>query len=138
MEAKAMKQANGQKANRRSSVRYISLIPVIALFLYATAFGQNKNSCVECHSKLEGWLSEPVGLSRGDVHDARGLSCVNCHRGDASKDDMAAAMDRRKGFVGKPHPADIPAMCGSCHSNAAFMKTFNPGLRVTAVTECAR
>jgi predicted CXXCH cytochrome family protein len=79
---------------------------------------------------MEGALSEPVRLTKGDIHDARGLSCVDCHRGDASKDDMAAAMDRRKGFVGKPQPADIPALCGQCHSNAEFMKTFNPSLRV--------
>jgi predicted CXXCH cytochrome family protein len=40
------------------------------------------------------------------------------------------AMDRRKGFIGKPKPSDIPALCGRCHSNAAFMKAFNPSLRV--------
>jgi len=71
------------------------------------------------------------------VHDARGLSCVDCHQGDASQDDMLAAMDRRKGFVGKPKPAEIPGLCARCHSNATFMKTFNPQIRVDQAQEYA-
>jgi predicted CXXCH cytochrome family protein len=43
---------------------------------------------------------------------------------------MALAMDRKKGFVGKPRPSDIPGLCGRCHSDADFMKGFNPSLRV--------
>jgi hypothetical protein len=117
-------------AKPRSRIRSIALIPLIALVLIATASAQKKNSCVDCHSQMEGAVSEPVQQSKGDVHDARGLSCVDCHRGDASKDDMAAAMDRKKGFIGKPKPMDIPALCGRCHSNAEFMKSFNPSLRV--------
>ena len=116
--------------NERNRFRAFKLAPVIVFFLLATVSAQKKNSCVECHSQMEGAVSEPVRLSKGDVHDARGLSCVDCHRGDATKDDMAEAMDRRKGFVGKPKPAELPAFCGKCHSNAEFMKTFNPGMRV--------
>jgi predicted CXXCH cytochrome family protein len=130
METTTMKLKDVAAVNARNRFRAYALIPVIALLLLATASAQKKNSCIECHSQMEGALSEPVGLSKGDVHDARGVSCVDCHRGDATKDDMAAAMDRRKGFTGKPKPADIPAFCGRCHSNAEFMKTFNPGLRV--------
>ena len=125
-----MKLTNCAPAFSQCRLRAYVLIPLIALFLYATAYAQKKDSCVECHSKLEGAMSAPVGLTKGDVHDARGLSCVECHRGDASKDDKAAAMDPRKGFIGRPKPADIPAFCGRCHSNPDFMKTFNPGLRV--------
>ena len=132
-----MKLTNNPPANSRSRLRSYALIPLIALLLFVTASAQKKNSCVECHSSLEGAFAEPVKLSKGDVHDARGLSCVDCHRGDASKDDMALAMDRRKGFIGKPRPAEIPAMCGRCHSNAEFMKTFNPRLRVDQEREYA-
>lgn len=125
-----MRLTNGPHATTGRRIRSYALIPVIALLLLVTASAQKKNTCVDCHSQMEGPLAEPVRLSKGDVHDARGLSCVDCHRGDASKEDMAAAMDRRKGFIGKPKPAEIPAMCGRCHSNADFMKIFNPGLRV--------
>lgn len=134
-----MKLTNNPPANSRSRIRSYALIPVLipllALLLFVTASAQKKNSCVECHSSMDGALLEPVTLSKGDVHDSRGLSCVDCHRGDASKDDMALAMDRRKGFIGKPKPAEIPAMCGRCHSNAEFMKTFNPRLRVDQESE---
>jgi nitrate/TMAO reductase-like tetraheme cytochrome c subunit len=130
MEATAMKPKSFAARNEKNRFRAFKLAPLIALFLFATVSAQKKNSCVECHSQMEGALSDPVRLSKGDVHEARGLSCVDCHRGDATTDDMAAAMDRRKGFIGKPKPAELPAFCGKCHSNAEFMKTFNPGLRV--------
>jgi len=125
-----MKQKRMAAAKGESLFRAFKLIPIIVLLLVATVSGQKKNSCIECHSQMEGALSEPVVKSKGDVHEGHGLSCVDCHRGDASTDDMAAAMDRRKGFIGKPKPADLPAFCGRCHSNVEFMKTFNPGLRV--------
>jgi len=139
-----MKLTNSPPSDPRPPLRLyklVALVGVIAFLWFGTASAQKatirvigdsnkKNSCIECHSRMDGPLSEPVKLSKGDVHDARGLSCVDCHRGDASKDDMAAAMDRSKGFIGKPKPAEIPALCGRCHSNAEFMKTFNPSLRV--------
>ena len=91
---------------------------------------EKKNSCVECHSQMEGELAKQVPLVKADVHGARGLSCADCHGGDASRDDMAAAMDPAKGFIGRPAPKDIPALCGSCHSNAELMKQFAPALRI--------
>lgn len=125
-----MKPKSIAATNAKNRFRAFKLAPLIALLMFATVSAQKKDSCVECHSQLEGALSEAVRLSKGDVHHARGLSCVDCHRGDATRDDMAAAKDRRKGFIGRPKPADLPAFCGRCHSNADFMKTFNPGLRV--------
>jgi len=111
-------------------MRVFALAPSIGLLFFVSASAQKKNSCVDCHSQIEGTLSEPVRLSKGDVHDSRGISCVDCHRGDASSDDMAVAMNRKKGFIGKPRSSDIPGLCGRCHSDATFMKAFNPSLRV--------
>jgi predicted CXXCH cytochrome family protein len=121
-----------QKRSAYASHRFAALLVAAALMLFSfeTASAQKKDSCIECHSGMEGALSEPVQLMKGDLHGARGLSCADCHRGDASQDDMSAAMDRRKGFIGKPKPADVPAFCGRCHSNADFMKTYNPGIRI--------
>jgi predicted CXXCH cytochrome family protein len=84
---------------------------------------------------MEGTLGEPVSLTRGDIHQSRGLSCADCHGGDPSKDDPAGAMNRQKGFVGKPGTKDIPQFCGKCHSNAEFMRTFNPAMRIDQATE---
>jgi predicted CXXCH cytochrome family protein len=130
-----MKVTNISPSNCRRLARVFALVPPIALLLLVNASAQKKNSCVDCHSQIEGALGDPVRLFKGDVHDSRGLACVDCHRGDASSDDMATAMDRRKGFIGKPKPSDIPGLCGRCHSNAAFMKTFNPSLRVDQESE---
>jgi len=60
---------------------------------------------------------------------------VSCHGGDASSDDPDKAMDRKAGFKGKPTRAQIPALCGSCHSDPAYMRKFNPSLRTDQLSE---
>lgn len=91
---------------------------------------QKKDSCIECHVKLEGRFGDPARLIKDDIHKQNGLSCNDCHGGDPSQDDKNAAKDPRKGFIGKPKPTDIPAFCGKCHNDANLMKKFNPALRV--------
>ncbi len=91
---------------------------------------QKKDSCIECHAALEGSLADPVALMREDIHRARGFSCADCHGGDPASDDPLAAMDPKKGFVARPSHRAIPALCGRCHSDAEFMKRYNPALRV--------
>lgn len=132
-----MRSKTRKLANSRLRFRAVALSALIGCLLLQTALAQKKNSCVDCHSRLEGAMFEAVRLSKGDVHDGRGVSCVDCHRGDPSKDDKIAAMDPRKGFVGKPKAVDIPRLCGQCHSSAEFMKTFNPSIRVDQEREYA-
>jgi predicted CXXCH cytochrome family protein len=104
---------------------------LLLLILFTTVFAQKKSSCIECHVKLEDpRLSAPAKLFDNDVHRSRGLSCNDCHGGDPNADTKEAAKDPRKGFLGKPKTADIPAYCGKCHSDANLMKRFNPSLRV--------
>ncbi len=104
---------------------------MLLILLFGLAPAQKKDSCIECHSQIEGPIGEPVQLlMKGDIHKSRGLSCANCHGGDASQDDPTRAMDPRKGFIAKPKPANVPGFCGKCHSNADFIKQFNPALRV--------
>lgn len=111
------------------------LAPVIVLFLFSLAFAQKKDSCSECHSQFEGPLGDPVQMMKTDIHKAKGLSCVDCHGGDALLDDATMAMDPRKGFIARPKPANIPAFCGKCHSNADFIKKFNPAQRIDQESE---
>jgi predicted CXXCH cytochrome family protein len=113
----------------RSAIRLL-LVTIIVGCLSIIAAAQKKNSCVECHKDLPGPLGEAVGLSASDIHQQRGLSCADCHGGDPSQSNPSAAMNRARGFIGKPKPTDIPQLCGKCHSNAEFMKRFNPSLRV--------
>lgn len=97
-----------------------------------------KNTCVACHSQMGGALADPVtALQQGDVHQQHGLSCADCHGGDPTQEDMTLAMNPSKGFVARPKRQDIPRFCGKCHSNASFMKKFNPGERVDQETEYA-
>jgi predicted CXXCH cytochrome family protein len=91
---------------------------------------QHKNSCIECHTALEGEMGDPARSINDDVHLSRGLSCNDCHGGDPLVDDKVAAKDPRKGYLGRPRTLDIPAFCGKCHNDASFMKKFNPALRV--------
>lgn len=116
------------------------------LLLFATAItvvsapnsaAQDKNSCIECHTRLEGKIGDPARSIKDDIHLSRGLSCNDCHGGDPTQDDKVAAKDPRKGYLGRPRTADIPAFCGKCHNDASFMKKFNPALRVDQEKEYA-
>src|SRR5687767_7026832 len=107
----------------------LPVLVLLALFIQASA--QKKNSCLDCHVKLDDQrLSAPAKLFEHDVHRGRGLSCNDCHGGDPNADTSEAAKDPRKGYLGKPRTVDIPAYCGKCHSDANLMKRFNPSLRV--------
>jgi predicted CXXCH cytochrome family protein len=92
------------------------------------AGGDAMNSCVTCHSALPEPLNLPVEGMKHDIHGEKGLSCVDCHGGDATEMDPTISMDRGKGFLGKPTHADIPAFCGRCHADGAYMRRFNPRL----------
>lgn len=104
---------------------------VLVIFVAAAVSGQTKNSCIDCHQKLDDpKFSAPAKLFDNDIHKARGLSCNDCHGGDPTADTKEAAKDPRKGYLGRPRTLDIPAYCGKCHSDANLMKRFNPSLRV--------
>jgi hypothetical protein len=45
------------------------------------------------------------------------------------------AMDPAKGFKPPPDRLEVPQFCARCHSDAAYMKRFNPQLRVDQLTE---
>jgi hypothetical protein len=88
-----------------------------------------KNSCLDCHSKLDPPLQVKEDDFTHGIHAQKGILCVNCHGGNASSDDMAQAMNPAAGFKGHIDRKQVPALCSSCHSNAAYMRGFNPSLR---------
>ena len=118
---------------------FVVAIAASALFFRSTpSSAQTPNSCIECHSTLaDERLSQPTRLFDHDVHKVRGLSCVDCHGGDATQADKVAAKDPGRGYIGKPTPMQIPAFCGKCHSDANLMKKFDPSMRVDQVQEYA-
>ena len=92
--------------------------------------------CVDCHLALDDErITPPAKAFADDIHAKSGFTCAFCHGGDASATDQELAHDKKKGFIGKPSPRDIPGICGKCHSDAATMKKFNPSLRVDQLSE---
>jgi cytochrome b subunit of formate dehydrogenase len=72
------------------------------------------NTCVLCHSTPEFWTGDkrrffiqPDFLS-GDVHNQKGIKCHECHGGDPTNLDPAAAHSRMP-------RTDMTRACGACH-----------------------
>ena len=119
-----------------SSLAPVLVAALMVLTLFTLASAQKKNSCFDCHVKLDDpRLSTPAKLFEHDVHRSRGLACNDCHGGDPNADTSEAAKDPSKGYLGRPRAVDIPAYCGKCHSDANLMKKFNPSLRVDQENE---
>jgi predicted CXXCH cytochrome family protein len=101
---------------------------------------QAQNNCLGCHLELEDDELTPAATAwSDDVHAAAGLTCASCHGGDplANVDDgdYERAMDPNKGYIGVPAPGDVPGVCGRCHSDAAYMRAFDPNLPVDQVAQ---
>ena len=92
-------------------------------------------TCAVCHLAMgvEN-LTKPAELYKADIHAAKGFGCVACHGGDGTIGGLES-MDRKKGYIGKPTRAQVVEVCGRCHSDANFMRRYNPSLRVDQVSE---
>jgi len=116
-------------------MKYIALILFICLAsstkLKSGAFTQApsvKDECLTCHSGLGGKLQKPADAYIQDIHYKVGITCANCHGGDPTTDDMEKGMSKQAGFIGVPKKSAIPTLCGKCHSDAGYMKRYNPRL----------
>ncbi|HXI20802.1 MAG TPA: cytochrome c3 family protein, partial [Gemmatimonadales bacterium] len=109
---------------------------LLAVLLWpSTAGAQPADACTACHLETgDERLAAPARNFDADIHKAKGFGCVDCHGGDSRAAGMEA-MDPGKGFIGKPSHAQIIQVCGRCHSDASFMKRYNPSLRVDQVAE---
>ena len=116
----------------RAQVRALALAAAGLVLAAAPAAAQSPPSdarCVQCHRQLADTnLSRPARLFPTDIHAKFGFGCLDCHGGETGKDSAA-------GFIAKPNRKDIPALCGRCHSDAQFMKQYDPSLRVDQVEE---
>ncbi len=107
------------------------LILLLGLGLASTLSAQEQrakptNSCLDCHATFD---DEAARQFVNDIHNTRGLTCAGCHGGDPTAEDMSDAMDPARGFLGVPKRAQIPQLCARCHSDATFMRAYNPSLR---------
>lgn len=108
-------------------------IALLALLL-SPARAQETNNCLVCHSALDPPLQVTSEQFSHDIHAQKGLTCASCHGGDPSKADMDS-MSKSAGFRGKITRSQIPALCGSCHADAAFMRKYNPSLRTDQLSQ---
>ena len=113
-----------------------SALASIVLVLSAPSLtaAATKDSCVSCHSTLDGKLAAPAKLFDSDIHHQVGLSCADCHGGDPTDESMDA-MSAAHGFRAAPKKTQLPDFCGRCHSDAAFMRRFNPKLRTDQLSQ---
>ncbi|MBI3680702.1 MAG: cytochrome c3 family protein [Acidobacteria bacterium] len=89
-----------------------------------------KDTCLDCHSVLDGKLQAPAAAFAGDVHAKRGFHCSDCHGGDPNAEDPQQSMSRAKGYLGKAPRTAIPKVCARCHSDANLIHKFRPQQRV--------
>src|ERR1035438_7957117 len=111
-----------------SAARCVGLAGFVVLAA-CLGYGQTPNSCLDCHSALP----DPLGVTQEkfsqDIHAQKGLTCASCHGGNPTSDDPDKAMSRKAGWKGKIDRKQIPQLCGSCHSDPAYIRQFNPSLR---------
>lgn len=92
--------------------------------------GEATNTCVTCHATLSDTkLSTPAQQYRQSVHRDDRVGCVGCHKGDP-RDPTVGAHSRDQGFQPHPTHAEIPEICGNCHSDPGFMRHLNARLPV--------
>jgi len=111
-----------------NAVRRLVLAGIVAL-LPCLGYGQTANSCLNCHAALPDALGVTEEKFSQDIHAQKGLTCASCHGGDPSSDDPDKAMSKKAGWKGKIERKQIPQLCGSCHSDPAYIRQFNPSLR---------
>jgi predicted CXXCH cytochrome family protein len=123
---------------QRRGPRWVWLLPCLLAWVAPaslSAQSQPVDSCVTCHLLLgDERLAKPARDFADDIHQAKGLTCAACHGGDphaAGVEAMASA----KGFIRAPAHRQIPTVCGKCHSDALFMKQYNPQMRIDQAAE---
>ena len=112
------------------------LVTLISLATVTVSNAQPADdNCATCHLALGiTTLTKPAEDYKSDVHAAKGFGCAACHGGDPNIMGLEA-MDRKKGYIGKPTPIQAVGVCGKCHSDANFMRRYNPSLRIDQAAE---
>ncbi|MDE3126972.1 MAG: hypothetical protein KGL38_03145, partial [Gemmatimonadota bacterium] len=127
-----------QRPRRRSHAAALAALAAL-LALPAAARAQEmptSQACISCHLKQKDpRLSAPARTFKTDIHAQKGFTCLDCHGAVTHTGGDPRNITPETGFLTKPDRRDIPAMCGRCHSDPAFMKKYNPMLRVDEVAE---
>ena len=101
--------------------------------LLQCALAGTSNTCLDCHSALDGPLNVSADRFAADIHAQKRLACDSCHGGDPTSADNA--MSVKASFKGKITRQRIPELCGRCHSDTAYMRQYNPSLRTDQLAQ---
>jgi predicted CXXCH cytochrome family protein len=124
------RKAAGSQSPGRGLVPFVFLLcSLLVLWSAPPLSAQTKNSCLDCHAKADPPVHVDPAAYAQSIHTQKGITCVTCHGGDPTSDAEDVAMSAEKGFKDFPVRAQVPAFCAKCHSNAAYMRSFNPSLR---------
>jgi hypothetical protein len=116
------------------SMALLTLLVLLVLILAPAAKAAVTNTCVDCHSAMDAPLKVTDDQFAQDIHAQKGLTCASCHGGDPNVADEGA-MSPKAGFKGKVTRDKIPDMCARCHSDAAYMRQYNPSLRTDQLAQ---
>jgi predicted CXXCH cytochrome family protein len=108
------------------------LVFAMLFLLLLPSSAQTPNTCLDCHSALDGAPNVNAETYAGNIHTQKGLTCASCHGGDPTSAD---AMSIRAGFKGKISRRQIPELCGKCHEDAAYMRQYNPSLHTDQLAQ---
>ncbi len=128
-------------ARRRSRVRALAAHLALAVCLAGASplraqQRPTSRSCIACHTKQkDARLADPARTFERDIHAEKGLGCLDCHGSVQHRGADPRDISPQAGFLTRPSRLDIPALCGRCHSDAEYMKRFNPMLRVDQLAE---
>jgi hypothetical protein len=123
-----------QNKLRPFSAAHIGLVGFVVIAA-CLGYGQTTNSCLDCHSALPAPLGVTPEQFSQDIHAQKGLTCASCHGGDPTSYDPDKAMSRKAGWKGKIDRKQVPELCGSCHSDPAYIRQFNPSLRTDQLSQ---
>lgn len=121
------------KLVRSSLLLLAGALAITPLASAQTATTSSASTCVDCHSALDKPFQVTAEQYAKDIHAQQGLTCASCHGGDPASSDNA--MDPKKGFRGHVNRKDIPAICGGCHGDPAYMRQYNPSLRTDQLAQ---
>ncbi|HZW38591.1 MAG TPA: cytochrome c3 family protein [Ignavibacteriaceae bacterium] len=113
-------------------MKNLKVILFCLIFFTSNNLFAQKDYCISCHKDLD---DNPSRLFMNDVHMKAGLSCKDCHGGDASKEDMDAAMNKSTGFRGVPKGDRISEICANCHSNKTYIMKFSSAISTNQLEE---
>jgi predicted CXXCH cytochrome family protein len=107
----------------KNVIRLLLLSALLSTFLVAQ---KKVNQCYICH---ESNGDKQALLFKNDIHSSKGITCADCHGGDALKSDMDEAMSKDAGFKGIPKGDAKSEVCGRCHNSSTEMAKYNSSVK---------